>query len=144
MYTLQQLRVTGRVVYFCRNRAAFEVAFDGASLRDGENDVRNLAPALVTLGDVVEAANRALNGVRADARLKMKATRQGSFEAPLAVDTSTLGAIGDLLDKVATDPDRVTVADSLLDLLIKGGGAEAGGTAGLLAVPMQQLAVPNC
>ena len=116
------------------SKATFKVAFDGAGLSEGEIDVRDLAPALLALGDVVQAANRALNGDRADARLKMKATRQGSFEALLAVDVSILGAIGDLLDAVAANPDRVTAADSLLDLLIKGGGAIGGGAAGLLAV----------
>lgn len=116
------------------SKTTFKVAFDGTALRDGEIDVRDLAPALLALGDVVQAANRALNGDRADARLKMKATRRGSFEALLAIDVSILSVLGDLLDSVSAHPDRVTAADALLDLLIKGGSVLAGGTAGLFAV----------
>lgn len=115
----------------------FGIAFEGAAFDDGEIDVRDLAPALLALGDVVQAANRALNGERAQASLKMRATAQGSFEALLSVDISLLGALGDLLDAVTANPDRVVAADQLIDLLLKGGGAvslSAGGAVGLFKV----------
>jgi len=39
--------------------STFRIAFEGAALEDGEIDVRDLAPALLALGDVVQAAKRA-------------------------------------------------------------------------------------
>lgn len=104
----------------------FGIAFEGEAFEDGEIDVRDLAPALLALGDVIQAANRVLNGERAQASLKVRATARGSFEALLTVDISFLTAIGDLLDAVSASPDRVVAADQLLDLLIKGGSVGAG------------------
>jgi len=105
--------------------STFRIAFEGAALEDGEIDVRDLAPALLALGDVVQAANRALNGDRAQASLKMKATSKGSFEALLMIDVSILTALGDMLDAVTANPDRITAANTLMELLLKGGGLTA-------------------
>ncbi|GGO16071.1 hypothetical protein GCM10007972_24700 [Iodidimonas muriae] len=97
------------------------MAFEGEPFAEGEIDVNDLAPALLALGDVIQAANRALNGGRVHARLKLRATNEGSFEALLSIDVSMVDAIRDILDAVAESPDRVVAADQLLDLLIKGG-----------------------
>lgn len=101
--------------------SSFRIAFEGEPFAEGEIDVNDLAPALLALGDVIQAANRALNGDRADARLKIRATNEGCFEAFLSIEVSMVDAIKDILDTVADDPDRVVAADQLLDLLIKGG-----------------------
>lgn len=116
----------------------FLVAFEGAAFEDGEMDVRDLAPALLALGDVIQAANRALNGDRAEASLKVRATNRGSFEALLSIDVSFLQSIGDMLDAYADNPDRTVAARDLLALII-GGGVVVGTTvrisyAGLLFV----------
>jgi hypothetical protein len=105
---------------------SFRIAFEGEPFSDGEIAVSELAPALLALGDVVQAANRALNGERAEARLKLRATNVGSFEALLSIDISMIGALKDMLDAVADNPDRVVAANNLLDLLLKGGGVVAG------------------
>lgn len=105
---------------------SFRIAFEGEPFSDGEIAVSELAPALLALGDVVQAANRALNGERAEARLKLRATNAGSFEALLSIDVSMIGALKDMLDAVADNPDRVVAANNLLDLLLKGGGVVAG------------------
>lgn len=115
----------------------FRVAFEGEAFSDGEMDVRDLAPALLSLGEVIQAANRALNGERAQASLKMRAAQPGSFEALLSVDISFLTAIGDMLDAIRDNPERVVAADQLLDLLIKSGAVLGGvgtGTWGVLSV----------
>lgn len=112
------------------SNATFSVAFEGDPFENGQIDVRDLAPALLALGDVVRAANTALNGDRADARLKVKANKEGSFEAVLMLDVSW---VTDLLDAVNANPDRVVAAEKLADLLLKGGavvGAAVGGTVG--------------
>lgn len=111
--------------------STFMFAFEGETFDQGEIDVRDLAPALLSLGEVIQAANRALNGGRAQASLRMKATNLGSFEALLNVDISFLTAIGDMLDLMTDNPDRVVAADQLLDLLIKAGKVVGGTVIGL-------------
>lgn len=112
--------------------SSFRIAFEGSIFDQGEMDVRDLAPALLALGDVVQAANRVVNGDRAQATLKMKATSRGSFVALLSIDVSILTAITDLLDVVAANPERVTAANTLLDLLIKAGTTVVGGVGGTM------------
>ena len=104
----------------------FRIGFDGPSVDNGEIDVADLAPSLLALGEFFEAANRALNKDRADVKLKIRATEKGSFVALLSLDVSY---IADILDVVAAHSDRVTAANQLPDLVIKGGTA-IGGTVG--------------
>jgi hypothetical protein len=100
--------------------SSFRVAFEGEPFDDGEIDVNDLAPALLALGEVIQAANRVLNGDRAKASLKLRASNQGSFEALLSIDVSIVNAIRDMLDVVADNPERIVAADQLLGLLFKG------------------------
>lgn len=111
-------------------KTRFEIAFEGTPFEDGEIDVRDLAPTLLAFGNVVQQANKALNGDRADARLKVAATERGSFVAALTVD---VGWLTDMLDTVSAHPDRVVAADQLMDLLLKAGKVTAGAAIGLFA-----------
>ncbi|MEP1522001.1 hypothetical protein [Ascidiaceihabitans sp.] len=81
------------------SKARFEIAFEGDPFNEGEIDVRDLAPTLLAFGNVVQAANKALNGDRADARLKVTATDERSFVAGLTMDVGWLAdtAIHDAL-----------------------------------------------
>ncbi|WP_300033951.1 hypothetical protein [uncultured Roseobacter sp.] len=106
--------------------STFRIGFDGPSVDNGEIEVADLAPALLALGDLFEAANRALNKDRSDVKLKIRASEKGSFVALLSLDVSF---VADMLDLVAAHPDRMTAANQLLDLVIKG-GTIAGGTYG--------------
>lgn len=108
--------------------STFKIGFDGPSVENGEIDVADLAPALLALGELFSAANQALNKDRAEARLRIRASEKGSFVALLSLDVSF---VADLLDVFAANPDRVTAADQLLELLIKGGTVVGGGTVGL-------------
>lgn len=104
----------------------FKIGFDGPAVANGEIDVADLAPALLALGELFSAANRALNKDRAEARLKIRASEKGSFVALLFLEVTFLT---DLLDMAAAQPDRIVAANQLLDLLIKG-GTVVGGTIG--------------
>lgn len=64
------------------------IAFDGEALKDGTIDVRDLAPALLALGDLFKAANQTLNDDRAEVSVRIRATRDGSFELGLDVVVS--------------------------------------------------------
>lgn len=68
----------------------FSVKFDGEALAQNTMDVRALAPALLALGDAVQAVHRVLgeadDGQPAPA-LQIQATRGGSFDVGLLIDT---------------------------------------------------------
>jgi hypothetical protein len=113
------------------SNSSFRIAFEGVPFDEGEIAVSELAPALLALGEVVQAANRAVNGERAEARLKLRATNVGSFEALLSIDVSMIGALKDMLDAVMESPDRLVAANNLLDLLLKGGAVIGGTVVGL-------------
>ena len=60
--------------------ASFTIAYDGPALRDGAMDVRDLAPALLAVGQLCDAANTVSNRDQATVKVSVKATGQGSFE----------------------------------------------------------------
>ena len=69
--------------------APFEIAYDGEALRDGTMDVRDIAPALLSVGRLVENANRVLNGDRATVSVRVVAgTEPGSFPSELLLTLS--------------------------------------------------------
>ncbi len=104
----------------------FSIAFEGKVFDNGEIAVNDLAPALLALGEVVQAANKVVNGDRTEARLTMRATDHGSFSVLLNLDVSMAGAVLDMLDAVVDSPDRVVAANQLLELILNGG--KIGGT----------------
>jgi hypothetical protein len=65
--------------------ASFAIAFEGPGVEDGTIDVRDLAPALLALGTMVDAANRAIHGNQAPAHIKARAVSAGCFEVSLEV-----------------------------------------------------------
>ena len=63
---------------------SFEVAYDGDALADGTMDVRQLAPALLCVGKLIEHSNQVLNGDRATVAVHVKTgTQPGSFPVDL-------------------------------------------------------------
>jgi len=74
--------------------AKVTIAFDGRSLRDGTMNVRDLAPALLAFGDLVQATNRVLNGERAEVTVNVQADiKAGSFPVTLEVIQSGYDAV---------------------------------------------------
>ena len=62
------------------------IAYDGPALASHEMDVRELAPALLALSDMFDAANDVLNGDRAKISLNVKGSfKTGSFGFDLSV-----------------------------------------------------------
>jgi hypothetical protein len=93
-------------------KATFQIAYDGSALRDGTMDVRDLAPALLAVGQLFDAANHTLNGDRAKVSVHVKATEHGSFSILLEIAQS-LSQIGSSL--LASDP--VVAALNLKEIL---------------------------
>lgn len=67
------------------SRATLTIAYDGPALRDHAMDVRDLAPAMMGLGQLFDAANTALNGDSARVRVQVKATEPGCFQISFEV-----------------------------------------------------------
>lgn len=61
------------------SRENFKISYDGPALESNEMDVKDLAPALLALGELFEEANRVLNGEKVKTSVNIKATSPGSL-----------------------------------------------------------------
>ena len=102
-------------------KAAFKIAYDGEALRDHSMDVRDLAPALLSLGKLFDAANLALNGDKASIKLQVKAHSAGSFEVALELFQSWGAQVSHFLVG-----DFVTSVLNLKELVVGGGISVVG------------------
>lgn len=66
----------------------FHVVFDGPALQSGSMDVRQLAPALLALGEMYQEAQRILYPDDQPLSLEVRATATGSFDVHLALTQS--------------------------------------------------------
>lgn len=114
--------------------ANFSLIFEGPAVENGEIDVQDLAPSLMALGELLQAANAELNGERARVAVKLRATRKGSFEVDLSVVQSLAAQAATLLDSLAGHKDGIAAANELADVILKVGGAVIGTGGGLLAL----------
>ncbi|MEJ0018705.1 MAG: hypothetical protein WDN25_19530 [Acetobacteraceae bacterium] len=95
------------------SRANLTIAYDGPALRDHAMDVRDLAPAMLGLGQLFDAANTALNGDHARIRVQVKATEPGCFQITFEV----IQTLSEQLVSFLVSP-QVTAAANLVGLLI--------------------------
>jgi hypothetical protein len=100
----------------------FGITFDGPALATGRMPVRDLAPALLALGDLFTEASQIVYPDGGPVALSIKATKQGSFEVHLILEAK------ELWDQVVDifGSDAVTVLATLENLIL--------GAAGLFAL----------
>ena len=100
------------------SKARFTIAYDGPAIADGSMDVRDLAPALLAVGTLFDAANRTLNGTAAPKiTVNVVATAPGSFEIVLDVIQTLYEHARSLLAG-----EDMTAALNLTSLIFLGGG----------------------
>lgn len=96
--------------------AQFRVTYDGPALAHHEMDVRELAPALLAVGDLLDASTRALFGDRVRAQTSVKASfKSGSFGIDFQLATDWLLKVRDMFASDTTS--AVLNAVELLGLL---------------------------
>lgn len=78
---------------------SFEVKYEGDALRDGRMPVRDLAPALLALGQLFTEASQLLYPKNEPVALDIQGTREGSFEVELI-----LHGAGAAWDQISTNP----------------------------------------
>ncbi len=90
----------------------FSVVYDGEALTDNTMDVKDLAPALLSLGQAFDRANSLLNADRADINLQIKAISPGSFDISLLL-SQIVPTAGNALST-----DWLKSAETLKELII--------------------------
>ena len=105
------------------SQTTFSIFYDGPSLRDGVMDVRDLAPALMSVGQLFDAANTVLNSEQVSVNVNVRATGEGSFEIFLELAQTYGQQLSGLLSG-----DTITAALNLKELVLVG----AGGVGGLI------------
>lgn len=95
------------------------MAYSGPALADGHMSVRDLAPAMLAIGSLFEAANRVSNGPRASINVNVRALSHGSFEIVFEVAQA---ATQETLPNI---DDIISTATELKELIIGGGAASS-------------------
>jgi len=91
----------------------FNIIYEGHSVQNHSMDVRDLAPALLSLGNLFDEANRILNGDKTSIKLQVKAHEVGSFEVHLTLYQSFAEQVSSFLTG-----DFVTAILNLKELIL--------------------------
>lgn len=103
-----------------------QIVYDGEAVQAGTMDVRELAPALLAVGDLFQNSGKLLNGEDAQVSVRVRSDfRRGSFEISLDVLHSLFEQA-----KLLFQSDDYKTAKQLIELLF-GSGIVGGGLFGL-------------
>jgi hypothetical protein len=97
------------------SRAEFALTYAGPAVETGTMDVRDLAPALLGVGQLLEAANRVVNGETSRVKVRIRTTSSGSFVILFDIDFSFIKSLQDML----AGPEA-TAAANLISFLTTG------------------------
>lgn len=99
------------------SRADFTLTYDGPALKGHEMDVRDLAPAMLAVGELFDAMNQQLNGETAEVQINVKAHEPGCFSVVFDIVQGWRDGAISLLTG-----DFVAAAINLKELLLGGAG----------------------
>jgi len=94
----------------------FRITYDGPALQASQMDVRELAPALLAVGDLLSAATRVLCGDKVKPQVNVKGSfKTGSFGIDLVLSTDILAKVRDFFasDTAAAIANAATILASL-------------------------------
>ncbi|WP_036011382.1 hypothetical protein [Robbsia andropogonis] len=102
------------------NHEKFHVVYDGPALAEHRMDVRDLAPALIAIADLFTAANREVNGDKADVNVEVHASfKAGSFGIDLVAAQQIVAQIRDMF--AGNTATAICNASGILGLVTGGG-----------------------
>lgn len=108
------------------SNSSFQVVYDGPALTGSTIDVRDLAPALLAFGDVIEQANFTLNEGRTSVALRVNASfKSGCF----GIDFSVVQSLMDQMTSLFKEPSVASakeVTEQLGFVYAKGAAATVG------------------
>ncbi len=112
-------------------KTIFHVKYDGPALTSNEMNVKDLAPALLAIGELLEEANDLLNERKTRVSVNIKATEEGSVDIVLSVIQDFWNQTVSLFD--SDDVNAIVNAKELLGIVLLGGvGVGTSGLVGLL------------
>ena len=106
------------------NSTTFSLSYDGQALANHEIDVKDLAPALLALGELFEELNAFFNREKAAISVNIKATKEGSVIVELHLLQSLAQQASTLFNSDGVN--AVLNTKDLLVLLLGGGGSSTG------------------
>lgn len=121
MYEKQAISV--KICYNCymsKDTSQFQISYDGSALANHEMDVKDLAPALLAIGELLEEANKVLNGEETRMRVNIKAPQQGSVEVYFSVVQDFVSSTKSLFS--GDGVTSILNAHQLVTILLGGGG----------------------
>jgi hypothetical protein len=108
---------------------SFKISYDGPALTNHEMNVKDLAPALLAVGELLEDANNILNGEKAKVVVNIKATNPGSVDVLFSVCQDLLAQATSLFS--SNGVNAIVNAKTLLDILGVG-LPSSGGVIGII------------
>jgi hypothetical protein len=103
------------------SHAELALTYEGPAVDTGVMDVRDLAPALLAVGNLIEATNRVINGDNSTASVQVRTVGAGSFAIGLDVSVAFIQSIRDMLARA-----EATAAANVVTILTGTAGAGAG------------------
>lgn len=83
----------GEELVAMQDKASFQLRFCGSAVEDGGMDVAQLAPALLSIGNLIKIANTEINGRESAVSIKIEAFKKGSFGIDFAVFTNGVHSV---------------------------------------------------
>ena len=108
------------------NKASLSLRIEGNYVENGEIDVIDMTRALFVLANIIEEANKQVNGDKAKVSVKLKATSPGSVVVELVIVQSLIDHILTLFDSLAGHKDGISAANDLAEILFKAGSLGGG------------------